>query len=72
MIHLSAPTKPIIINDKKEQVVKNQYIKSTKDELIFYTGVMTYECAILTLESYRNCFPEFKHEMKSINLKQEL
>uniref|UniRef100_UPI004048DFC0 hypothetical protein n=1 Tax=Aliarcobacter sp. TaxID=2321116 RepID=UPI004048DFC0 len=72
MIYPIAPTKSIIINDKKEQIVKNQYIKSNKDELIFYTGVMTYECAIITLESYRNCFKEYEHEMKSINLQQEL
>lgn len=72
MIYLTPPNKPIIINDKKEQVIKNQYISSTKDELIFYTGVMTYECAVITLKSYRNCFPEFEHKMISINLKEEL
>lgn len=72
MIYPIAPTKPIIINDKKEQIVKNQYLKSTKDDLVFYTGVMTYECAAITLESYRSCFPEYKHETKSINLQQEL
>lgn len=72
MIYPIAPIKPIIINDKKTQIVKNQFIQSKKDELIFYTGVMTYECAILTLESYRSCFKEYEHEMKSINLQQEI
>lgn len=72
MIYLTSPTKPIIINDKKEQIVKNQYISSTKDELIFYTGVTTYECAVVILESYRAAFPEFEHKMISINLKEEL
>jgi hypothetical protein len=72
MLYPAAPTRPIITTDKKEQIVKNQYIKSKKDELIFYTGVMTYECAIITLESYRNCFKEYEHEMKNINLQQEL
>ncbi|MDD2290639.1 MAG: hypothetical protein PHV52_00035 [Aliarcobacter sp.] len=72
MIYLIAPTKPIIITDKKQQIVKNQYLQSSKDDLVFYTGVMTYECAAITLESYRSCFPEYEHEMKSINLQQEL
>lgn len=72
MIYLTPPNKPNITNDKKEQVIKNQYISSTKDELIFYTGVMTYECAVITLESYRAAFPEFEHKMISINLKEEL
>jgi hypothetical protein len=72
MLHLAAPIKPIITTDKKEQIVKNQYLKSTKDDLVFYTGVMTYECAIITLESYRSCFKEYKHEIKNINLQQEL
>lgn len=68
MLYLTSPTQSIIINDKKTQIVKNQFIQSKKDELIFYTGVMTYECAFITLESYKSCFPEYVHEMKSINL----
>ena len=72
MIYLTAPTKPIITTDKKEQIVKNQYLKSTKDDLVFYTGVMTYECAAITLESYKSCFPEYEHEVKIINLVHEL
>lgn len=72
MIYLTAPTKPIIITNKKEQIFKNQYLKSTKDDLVFYTGVMTYECAAITLQSYKSCFPEYEHEVKNINLQQEL
>lgn len=72
MIYLAAPTKPIITTDKKEQIFKNQYLQSIKDALVFYTGVMTYECAAITLESYKSCFPEYEHEVKSINLVHEL
>lgn len=72
MIYLTAPTKPIIITNKKEQIFKNQYLQSTKDDLIFYTGVMTYECAAMTLQSYKSCFPEYKHEIKHIKQVQEL
>jgi len=72
MIYLVTPTKPIIITDKKQQIVKNQYLQSTKNDLVFYTGVMTYECAAITLESYQNCFPEYKHQIRNINLQQEL
>ena len=72
MIYLTAPTKPIITTDKKEQIVKNQYLKSTKDDLVFYTGVMTYECAAITLESYKSCFPEYKHEIKHIKQTHEV
>ena len=72
MIYLVAPIKPIITTDKKQQIVKNQYLKSTKDDLVFYTGVMTYECAAITLESYKSCFPEYEHEVKNINLVHEL
>ena len=72
MIYLAAPIKPIIITDKKQQIVKNQYLQSTKDDLVFYTGVMTYECAAITLQSYKSCFPEYKHEIKNIRQEQEL
>ena len=72
MIYLAAPIKPIIITDKKQQIVKNQYLQSTKDDLIFYTGVMTYECAAITLQSYKSCFPEYEHEIKHIRQEQEL
>jgi hypothetical protein len=68
MLYLIPPTKPIIITDKKERIVKNQYLQSIKDDLVFYTGVMTYECAIITLESYRKCFPEYEHEIKHIKI----
>lgn len=46
MLYLIAPTKIIINTDKKEQIFKDQYLKSSKDDLFFYTGVMTYECEI--------------------------
>ena len=72
MIYLTAPTKPIIITNKKEQIFKNQYLQSTKDDLIFHTGVMTYECAAITLQSYKSCFPEYEHEIKNIRQEQEL
>jgi hypothetical protein len=72
MLYQTAPTKPIITTDKKEQIFKNQYLKSTKDDLVFYTGVMTYECAAISLESYKKCFPGYEHEIKNINLQQEL
>ena len=72
MLYLTAPTKPIITTDKKQQIVYNQSLKSTKVDLVFYTVVMTYECATITLESYKNCFPEYEHEVKNINLVHEL
>ena len=72
MLYLIAPTKIIITTDKKEQIFKNQYLQSTKDDLVFYTGVMTYECAAITLESYKSCFPEYEHEIKHIKQTHEL
>ena len=33
MLYITAPTKPIITTDKKQQIVKNQYLKSTKDDM---------------------------------------
>lgn len=72
MLYTIPPIKPIITTDKKEQIFKNQYLQSTKDDLIFYTGVMTYECAAITLQSYKSCFPEHKHEIKNIRHEQEL
>ena len=72
MLYPIPPTKIIITTDKKEQIFKNQYLQSTKDDLVFYTGVMTYECAAITLESYKSCFPEYEHEIKHIKQTHEL
>ena len=72
MLYQTAPIKPIITTDKKEQIVKKQYLQSAKDDLVFYTGVMTYECAAITLQSYKSCFPEYEHEIKHIKQTHEL
>ena len=71
MIYLTAPTKTVIAIERKEQIVKNRYIESIKDGKAFYTGVMTYECAYITKESYDSCFPEYTHEVKYVKDNEE-
>lgn len=55
-----------------EKIFEFADFNNPKDDLIFYTGVMTYECAAMTLASYKSCFPEYEHEIKHIRQEQEL
>ena len=71
MIYLLPPKRAIVTTTKKEQIVKDQFIKSTKKDLVLFTGVMTGECIEATLKSYKSCFGDYKHEVIYLKVEYE-
>lgn len=61
MINKNKPAKAESERTKQELFIKNQYIKSIGKEMTLYTGVMTRECAEVTLESFKSGFPMYEH-----------
>ena len=67
MTSFKPPKNPVVKMEKDVQIVKDKYIESKNSTFTLYSGVLTFECAQLTLKSYESAFPTYKHKIEHLS-----